>query len=572
MLAPLVILLAAICYYGSYIQYWFNPHDEGGTAALIAMRMLAGQAPIKDVELGYNVGWFWPIVGLFKVAGVNFLVMRGYFFALSTVAAICGWAIVRRTTTNEWLALGVGLLLVVFPGSQFKNYIPLMCLANSLALIYVATARSISGGAFLRGIVLGGFVLGITLLIRIDIGFLCAIMWLGLIILRLFDVRFSFRERRNQFFAAIPILFATALVIHVPAYAAAVSGGYSAEFARQYGRWANLLQTEAQGLVATQKPAAKKNDAPAIASRQARKPGVKLDKTTLPRVTWTTFLTFESDKSALFVLTYVPVAIYALLILWAAIGVIRSMLARTFTLDQKSMVALLLLGGSLTTFAQFFFFRPDRPHLSEFMPGYLAAAVSTVWLLPITLRAIAGTVLAAQMALFGWFALDHYSAGTIAARTMVKKNKRMLFEGANGVRVKVHQKTYEELELVRKTVTQHSKPGEWLVCYPYQPGYNVMTDRPTYERKLYNDNATISRDWSGDTIELLTEKKPPVIIIDDRAINQVDGSRFSKWAAPVYNHVKSTYGLVGKVDTIEIYSLDTPPQTDSSSEDQSKEQ
>jgi hypothetical protein len=68
MIAPLVIIVAAICYYGSYLQYWFNPHDEGGTAAFIAMRLLGGQVPFKDVELGYNLGWFWPIVGSSKLA------------------------------------------------------------------------------------------------------------------------------------------------------------------------------------------------------------------------------------------------------------------------------------------------------------------------------------------------------------------------------------------------------------------------------------------------------------------------------------------------------------------------
>jgi hypothetical protein len=85
----LLIVMAALVYYGSYLQFWFNPHDEGGTAALTAQRLLAGEAPMRDVELGgYNVMWFWPIVALFKVCGINFLLMRAYFFALSTLAAL----------------------------------------------------------------------------------------------------------------------------------------------------------------------------------------------------------------------------------------------------------------------------------------------------------------------------------------------------------------------------------------------------------------------------------------------------------------------------------------------------
>jgi hypothetical protein len=362
------------------------------------------------------------------------------------------------------------------------------------------------------------------------------------------------------------------LLIHVPAYAAAISGGYSQEFRKQYSGWANFLRGEAESLV-TDAPGGKgADDTPAIAPKPGRKPGQRPDRTTLPRVSWSTFQSFESDKSALFVLTYLPVAMYAILVIWAATGVIRGIFAKTFTLDQKTTLALLLLGASLTTFAQFFFFRPDRPHLSEFMPGYIAAMVSTVWLLPTAMRAFSGVLLVAQIGVFGWFALDHYSAGTIAARTTIKKNKRMLFEGANGVRVKVHEKTYAELEGVRKAVAEHSKPGEWLVCYPYQPGYNVMTDRPTYERRLYNDNANTPRNWSKLTIDQMEEKQPAVVIIDNRAINQVDASRFSKWAAPVYKHVKQTYGLVGKVDTIEIYSRDTAPAPEPAPEGEPKNQ
>jgi hypothetical protein len=74
-----------------------------------------------------------------------------------------------------------------------------------------------------------------------------------------------------------------------------------------------------------------------------------------------------------------------------------------------------------------------------------------------------------QLVIFGWFALDHYSAGTIAARTTIKKSKRAFFEGDNGVRVWVHQKEHKELDGVRRAVIAHSQPGDWLVCYPYQP-------------------------------------------------------------------------------------------------------
>jgi len=89
---------------------------------------------------------------------------------------------------------------------------------------------------------------------------------------------------------------------------------------------------------------------------------------------------------------------------------------------------------------------------------------------------------------------------------------------------------------------------------------------------LYNDNATAPWAWSRQTVEKMEEKKPAVVIIDDRAINQVEASQFSKWAAPVYKHIKETYGLVGKIDTVEIYSRDTAPPTQAAPEEEPKNQ
>jgi hypothetical protein len=191
----MLILVCAGFYYGSYIQFWFNPHDEGGTAALISARMLAGEVPYKDVELGYNVGWFWPIVGLFKIGGVNFVAMRGYFLALSALCALWGWAVVRKVTRREWLAVVVGLALVIFPGSQFKNYIPMLCVANTLALVTAAIGSGSTVAGFWRRILVGGLVLGVTFLIRIDIGYLFTVIWLGFIALRVFDYRTRARIR-----------------------------------------------------------------------------------------------------------------------------------------------------------------------------------------------------------------------------------------------------------------------------------------------------------------------------------------------------------------------------------------
>src|SRR5205823_6583952 len=68
-----LLLLGALCYFGSYYRHGLNFRDEGGTEALLAKRLLEGERPFLDLVLGYNLLWFYPIVGLFKLFGVNFV-------------------------------------------------------------------------------------------------------------------------------------------------------------------------------------------------------------------------------------------------------------------------------------------------------------------------------------------------------------------------------------------------------------------------------------------------------------------------------------------------------------------
>jgi hypothetical protein len=545
-LAPLLIVAAAVAYYGSYLRFWFNPHDEGGTAVLTAMRLLAGETPIREVTLGYNVGWFWPLVALFKVWGPNFLLTRAWFFGLSTITALLGWLTVRRLTRNEWAALAVGLACVVFPGSQFKNYIPLAAVANLFAVVHFARA-----GAARRSwsrMVLGGVVLGATFLVRIDLGFLALALWGGVLFLSAFDPRGNWPRALGGF----AVLVATCAVLHLPAWLAARSGGYHREFGNQYLGWARFLGDEARAVVVSRPEKVPPDPPTAFAPFQIER---GTDRSTLPRVSWATAKSFAApDKSALFVLTYLPLLLYALLLGWAGVRVVAALGRREFALDRPETLVLIALIASLATFPQFFFFRPDRPHLSEFMPGCIVALSGTLLLLPAAWRRLALPLVAVQFGLFAWFALDHYSAGTIAARTSIRKSKRQLFEGANGVRVWVHKdKDYPEFEGVRRLVMEHSQPGEWLVCFPYQPGYNVFTDRPTYLHSLYQDNSTTDPEWSPRTIRQIQARQPAVVIVDDRAINKVEASKFSVWARPVHEFLAQNYDLRGSFGTVEVF-------------------
>lgn len=567
---PLLVLVCAIVYYASYLRCWFNPHDEGGTAVLLASRLLHGERPFVDVQLGYNVGWFYPLVGLFKIFGPHYLITRGWFFFLSTLAALAAFRLVRLATGSPWMAFLVGLILVVFPGSQFKNYIPLLAVLNTCVLVQTMLRQERSERCFAIDMCWAGIVLGLTFLIRIDLGCLFTLLWLGALLWLWADAYVGLLGKLVRTCLAL-ILPAMILLLHAPIYFDAQARGFDRPFLAQYAGWIDLLSSNSRkaiGLAEQARPVEGKivrSGAPAV-------------RTTLPRAPLTALWTgADLQDRALAFLIYAPLVGYAGFLIWIGTQLFGALRQRAFATSHLSFITLLALGGALAVFPQFFFFRPDRPHLSEFMPLYIVACVIGLWAMwrvrgggrAKSARLVFTVFIVGQISLFAWFALQHPSAGTIAARS----KRTIPFHGANGVDVLVQKKEFEFLDGVRKIVVACSNPGEFLICYPYQPGFNVMTDRPTYLHNVYVDNATqfdlqnVSgdnvaqpRSWARATIAELESRRPAVIIIDDRAINKVDASRFSIWAAPVYEYIRAQYHRrdADHFSGVEIYSASAP--------------
>jgi hypothetical protein len=263
-------------------------------------------------------------------------------------------------------------------------------------------------------------------------------------------------------------------------------------------------------------------------------------------------------------LTYAPLVGYAVFFVAGVLGFLVAVGRREFTLASRPLQWLVLIGGSLTTYPQFFFFRPDRPHLSEFMPGFIIAMAASAWLLwprgagraPVQ-RAFAGLIvlfLAGQFLAFAALALRHPSAGTIVARL----GRKARFQGENGVRVHTTKKEAATLQGVYDLIMKSSGPKDYVICFPYMPGYNVMTNRRTYLRNVYVDNATHGEHWAEETIHDFEQKHPAVVITDDREINGTPASRFSRWGAPVYAYLKKNYTLAGKFESVEIFVPPAP--------------
>jgi len=578
LLAFLVIVAAALAYYGSYWHFWFNPHDESGTACLIAQKLMKGERPWVDFEPGYNIGWFYPLVGLFRITGVNFLAARAWFFALSTITALLGCGIVTRVTGSRWLGLATGLVLVVFPGSQFKSYIPLAEAANTACLIHLCYVDPAHRRKWLGAIAIGGVVLGLTFLVRVELGFFFTAIWVLLFLVGLFDRRLPFLGHVIGVFLGVSALIFGVLLAQAPVYANLRARGLESQYWEEYADWLRFLRASAQQKMEHPQPAAPAATASAPPGAEAPAGDMAVptpvrnaengDRSVLPRKPLSAILRRGRWDRMLAFLTYAPLLGFAIFFVAGVLGFMITVLRREFTLTAVPLLWLLLLGGSLTTFPQFFLFRPDRPHLSEFMPGYIIAMISSAWLLwpqglvrPPVQRGFACLVtlfLAAQFLVFAVFDSHHASGGTIVARL----GRKVRFHGENGVYVHATKHEAQTLQGIYDIVMKSSKPGEDVICFPYMPGYNVMTNRPTYLRNVYVDNATRGEKWAENTIHDFEQKHPAVVIVDDREINGTNASRFSHWGEPVYAYLKKNYTAAGKFDTIEIFLPPAPAESE----------
>ena len=206
LIAASALVLFAILYYSLIYRYGLNLADEG-SVALISQRLMHGERPFRDVTLGYNVLWFYPISTLFRVFGTHLLLMRAYFYVISTGSGLIAFFLLRRLDAPLWLAFLQGLLVMSINGQYFKAYIPFLVLSNLFAItLFLTSQRKIllSLGA--------GILLGTTYLIRIDLGIFFSVVWFCVILLH---ALLLFRRLSLNLIVALNLLLGVA-AIHLP--------------------------------------------------------------------------------------------------------------------------------------------------------------------------------------------------------------------------------------------------------------------------------------------------------------------------------------------------------------------
>ena len=578
---PWLLAGFAVFYYALYANAGLNLGGEGGTAGVVAMRLMSGQRPIVDTFLGYNVMWFLPVAGLFELTGPDYLVLRWYFFAICTATGLLTYFLVHGYTRSAWFSALPALAVILVPGMIFRNYLPFLGVLNAFLLTRAfVLPRASARKSFLWMLAAGGG-LGITFLFRIDLGIFCTLIFCGLAALYPLGERGRFFQRGKLALAGVAGGLLLAWAIHLPVWNDAKARGYDRAFLEQYTGWLDMIRSELHQQIkdVTKKKPAASAPVPTAAPTPAPDPAATPAATPKPTPRPTPEAYSWEDRGALvrppvsdiaraakwtdksFALsTYLPLLVSVIAILAGGLGLLAAVLRRDTEAKCRLLYPLTVLGCSLALLPQFIFFRPDTPHLSEMMVPFLAALALLVWESvrraresKIPARRFAAGSFAALCAVTGTVYFSHAfpkeSSGSIAA----KRRATHEFRALNGVSVKLRDREAVWLPRLRDAVLRHSSPGEFVLCLPYSPTINFMTDRPSPLYNLYVDNSAGSADFIDNFPNLMATSSPALVVIDERRINRSEFSRFRNWAPGPYKWLFDHYVYFGRYYRNEVF-------------------
>ncbi len=566
---PWLLVLFGVLYYAAYVRSGLNLGGEGGTAAVVAMRLMEGQRPIVDTFLGYNVLWFFPVAWLFEITGPSYLALRIYFFAFCLASGLLVYFTVWRYTKSALFSALPAILALLIPGMLFRNYMPFLGILNAFLLTWAWVQTDLSRWRTVGRAALAGAGLGITLLFRIDLGLFNAFVFCGLAVLYTTGDRRAFLSRLGTAAIAVTAGLLMAFAVHIPVLLDAGSRGYGAAFASQYTGWIDMVRSELKTVVADtrEEKAEQSVAAPVSVQRITDLPqevgsaSTWEDRGALRRAALGEILSGANwERRSLALSTYLPILFVGIIVPLGTLLLLVSILRGEESSKLRVLYPLTLTGCALTLFPQYFFFRPDTVHIAEMMVPMFAALAAWTWFLAVIARQTASFAvrsLAAGLALLGIFWCGIYvshafpkgSAGTIAAN----KKASHRFDALNGVNVTVRRREAVWLAALRDAVLKHSSPQDYVVCLPYSPTINFMTDRRSPLHNLYVDNSTLGPKFEAYFSRLVSEFQPAVVVIDQRAINGSEASRFQNWAPGAYEWLRENYVYVGRFARNEVF-------------------
>lgn len=570
-----ILVLAAVLYYSVYWRCGLLLSGEEGVAAVIAQRLNAGERPIVDTFLGYNVGWFYPIAWLFKVAGPNYLLMRCWFFLLGLCAGIIAFATILRATGRSRIAFLGGLAVILMPGVIGRNYMGLLGVLGMLAILSVFILPSKNPLGRLLWMIGAGVSISLAWLIRIDLGFFQSMLFGLSVILFLLKPESGFAKRFLHTALVFALLIGLFLAIQIPVYKDASKRGFGSQYAAQYWIWPAMIRDGVKQVSAAilaprhlkfllspvfTKPTSLTN-AVTAATQESSDAAASYSDTSLKRPPLSNILHAQKFSDRFFaLLIYLPLPVSLLFTIWGFCLIIRSFILREVASWKRGGILLVSTGSALVLFPQYFFWRPDMLHLGEFMVPFMVSLVIGVSLavdawkkaseiirVCLFVIIVTGSLELVLYLVKGW---QTDGSGSIAS----SRRRHLEFSALNGVHVKLNSQELSRDMLLRDTILANSKPGEYVVCYPYFPMVNFMTDRPSYEYNLYADNALPKEQFFTEAKANILRFHPAVIVIGTGRINDTESSRFQNWASDTYGYIREHFRLVASDNDVEIYA------------------
>jgi hypothetical protein len=576
---PVTLLLLAIVYYGSYAFSGLDLNGEGGTIAVVADRIRHGYRPIVDTFLGYNLLWFYPIVWLFRISGPNFVLVRLFFFALSAATALLAYRTVLRATNRPFLSLGVGLILVLIPGMQFRNYLPFLGVANLMVMLEAFALPHRSRRTRFLWILVAALIVSATFLFRVDLGLFFSVVMIAAAFAYLPLGSEPVGARFQTLLAALLLLPITFLALHLPIGYYARAHGFADAFWNQYTAQIvdiNHRVTRLLPQASSPKPIApvahpSPTAAPAQSSANTLIPTENNDRSNRPLPSWTDMFTSRWGKTRILVfLIYYPLVAGSIIGCAALLLAIRHLSSAMRSAignrpsairvsDGGSLVLGISLASAFTLFPQYFFFRPDPQHVSEMMSVFL---VTLGCAFGIALDRFRSVNRPGRVLLIVWIALSLFHVylycdyglaipwmGSIAR----KKPNEFWFKADNGVIALLPAAETEETRRLYELIKGHSNRNDYVVCFPYAPTINFMTNRRSYLYNLYIDNVTHPPHFDTKAIADFEKYRPAAICINDDPMNVVNASRFSVWAAPTMAYIRQHYQYAGTFRRNDVY-------------------
>lgn len=561
-----LLVLFGLLYYGAYYNAGLVLTGEGGSNALLASRILEGWRPIADMFVGYNLLWFYPIAGLFKITGPHMLAMQIFFMSLSLITGGLGFHLVKKTTGQAWLALLAGGLMIIMPGAMFRNYMGFIGTLASFALVFAYIVPATNQLRQCLWMAFCGAALSVCFLIRIEPSLLLAVLWIGLVVLYPLGFRGAFLGRLKVALVGTLLAVVAFAVVHAPFVVHAHQQGFGREFLNQYVQFFGLFQWELKKEIQRARGAVHLEFAHPE-GRATLKAGLTLPVATVTVVSQDSESAGRDGRrgrpdlnalikwkgSPFFTLSiYFPVLV-------SAISALAGALLFVFGIAQGHergrFLGLLLLtttGAALSLFPQYFFFRPDSVHLAEFMVPFYPALACTAfagwWIFQnfkTHIGRVCGLVLPILCGLQVIVAFNSLYGREGSGSIRLARGRTAMFHAPGGIDFRVKPAELSDWEGLRDALLRHSQPGDFLITYPYVPILNIMAQCPSYQFKLYVDNATESANFSAHGIADFEKNKPALVVINNRDINQTEISRFKNWAAPFYQHIANKYVLAG---------------------------